>query len=116
MISQSSVTSRWSVVVLVVLLGSMVVRAANVTPNIRDTLVYKDGDRVQGVIVSQTAELIVFKSDRVGEIQVPAADAVVIKADKGAKPPAAVAEAKPPATAPAKTIAPPTAAATPPKK
>lgn len=117
MISQYSVPVRWSMVVFV--LGLIVARAANVTPNTRDTLVYKDGDRVQGVVVSQTAELIVFKSDRFGEIKVPAADAVVIKADKGTTPPAAVAASQPPATAPAATPAKPTApatAATPPKK
>ena len=56
-------------------------RAANVTPNARDTLVYKDGDRIQGVLVEKTAQLIVFKSDRFGELRVAAADAVVIKSE-----------------------------------
>jgi hypothetical protein len=60
--------------------------AAQTTPNARDTLVYKDGDRVQGAVVSQTAEEIVFKSDRFGEVRVRATDAVVIKAEKGATP------------------------------
>jgi hypothetical protein len=99
--------------VWVLLLGGMMARGANVTPNTRDTLAYKDGDHVQGQVVSQTAELIVFKSDRFGELKVPAADAVVIKADKGAKPAAAVAEAKPaPGAAPAATSAKPAAPAT----
>lgn len=71
-------------------------RAASVTPNARDTLVYKDGDRVQGVLVEQGDATIVFKSDRFGELRVPAADAVVIKADKGA-----VAAKPAPGTAPA---------------
>lgn len=56
--------------------------AATTTPNPRDTLVYKDGDRVQGVLVGQTGDTIVFKSDRFGELRVRAADAVIIKADK----------------------------------
>jgi hypothetical protein len=47
-----------------------------------DTLVYKDGDRVQGKIVSREGGMIVFKSDRFGELRVPAADAVVVAADK----------------------------------
>src|SRR3954463_425038 len=56
--------------------------AAQVTPNLRDTLTYKDGDRVQGVLVEQTEEIIVFKSDRFGELRISAKDAVVIKAEK----------------------------------
>lgn len=45
----------------------------------RDTLVYKDGDRVHGVLIQQAAGVIVFKSDRFGELRVPSGDAVVIK-------------------------------------
>ncbi len=56
--------------------------AAQTTPNTRDTLVYKDGDRVQGTLVSQSAAEIVFKTDRFGEVRVKAGDAVVIKAEK----------------------------------
>src|SRR5688572_18076859 len=55
--------------------------AALVTPNARDTLVYKDGDRIQGTLVERTNELIVFRSDRFGELRVTAADAVVIKSE-----------------------------------
>jgi len=47
----------------------------------RDTLVYKDGDRVQGILKENADGVIVFHSDRFGELRVPAADAVVIKAD-----------------------------------
>lgn len=47
----------------------------------RDTLVYKDGDRVQGTLVETTAGVMVFKSERFGELRVPAADAVVIKGE-----------------------------------
>src|SRR4051812_50020768 len=60
----------------------MAMWAAQVTPNTHDTLTYKDGDRVQGVLIEQTPEIIVFKSDRFGELRVAAADAVVIKAEK----------------------------------
>src|SRR5262245_56950160 len=72
--------------------------AALVTPNTRDTLVYKDGDRVQGVLVEQREDTIVFKSERFGELRVRAADAVVIKADKSVA-------AKPTPSAPAPTPA-----------
>jgi hypothetical protein len=68
------------------------------TPNTRDTLVYKDGDRVQGVLVRQAGGTIVFKSDRFGELRVPAADAVVIKAEKPATPAAAARPAAPVST------------------
>jgi hypothetical protein len=68
-------------------LGCAVLQGALVTPNPRDTLVYKDGDRVHGVLVDQTSELIVFKSDRFGELRVSAAHAVVIKAEKPAAKP-----------------------------
>lgn len=78
--------------------------AANVTPITRDTLVYKDGDRVQGVLVEQSAETIVFKSDRFGELRVATKDAVVIKAEKAA---VAVGPAAGPATpAPTSPVAP----------
>ena len=84
-------------------------RAAQQTPVTRDTLVYKDGDRVHGRLVEQTGGILVFKSDRFGELRVPAADAVVIMAEKAvapaAVPVAAIAAAgsaapKPPAPAP----------------
>jgi hypothetical protein len=96
-------------------IGSIAVRAANATPNTRDTLVYKDGDRVQGKVVSHTPEFIVFKSDRFGELRVPAADAVVIKSDRPTSP-GAVAETKPavagaPAPSPATPAPPPAASA-----
>jgi len=50
----------------------------------RDTLAYKDGDRVQGKLIAQQGDTIVFKSDRFGELRVPASDAVVIKGEKSA--------------------------------
>lgn len=57
-------------------------RAEDATATTRDALVYKDGDRVQGTLVSRVDGMIVFKSDRFGELRVPAADAVVILAEK----------------------------------
>lgn len=74
----------------------------------RDTLVYKDGDRVQGVLDSTTDGMLVFKSDRFGELRVAVADAVVIKADKTAA--IAASGAKPAAGTVAALAAPQTAA------
>lgn len=76
---------------------TVLVRAQNGSPTSRDTLVYKDGDRVQGVLVQQTAETITFKSDRFGELRVPAKDAVVIKGRSEVPRPAAVAATPAPA-------------------
>jgi hypothetical protein len=59
------------------------VEAAVVTAEARDTLVYKDGDRVHGKLVSTADDVIVFQSDRFGELRVSSAHAVVIKAEKG---------------------------------
>lgn len=50
-----------------------------------DVLVYKDGDRVQGHLVEQTAETIVFQSERFGILRVPVGSAVVIKSAKPAE-------------------------------
>ncbi len=65
--------------------------ASDAVPSKRDTLVYKDGDRVQGSLVTRENDTIVFKSDRFGELRVPAADAVVILAEKLTPPASAVA-------------------------
>ncbi len=73
---------------------------ANGAQGARDTLVYKDGDRVHGVLVQEAGGTIVFKSDRFGELRVPAKDAVVIKGDKPESRSGAVA-ATPPASTPA---------------
>ncbi|WP_146180067.1 DUF481 domain-containing protein [Opitutus sp. ER46] len=51
----------------------------------RDALVYKDGDRVYGKLVQQVGNVIVFRSDRFGELRVFATDAVVIRATTIAK-------------------------------
>ena len=72
-------------------------RAALAEGNGRDILVYKDGDRLQGRLVEKTDKIIVFQSDRFGEVKVLVENAVVIKAEqtvaaapaKGVKPAAA---------------------------
>ena len=74
------------------------------TPAIeRDTLVYKDGDRLHGTLVKREAGEIVFRSDRFGEVRVKSADAVVIRGVKeAAKAPVAAAKQtadRPPAKA-----------------
>ena len=74
--------------------------------NAPDTLVYKDGDRVQGRLVSREGGVIVFISERFGELRVAAADAAVEAAGK----PAAVQPTTPAATAPAAPAATPAVA------
>jgi len=49
--------------------------------NTRDTLVYKDGDRVQGRLIDKTDKIIVFDSDRFGVLRVLVGNAVVNKAE-----------------------------------
>lgn len=65
----------------------------------RDVLVYKDGDRVQGRLLREEDKLLVFSSDRFGMLRVPVDKAVVIKAEKPAAPPPAVAATPPAAPA-----------------
>jgi hypothetical protein len=48
----------------------------------RDVLVYRDGDRVQGRLVEQADNILVFQSDRFGLLRVPQESAVVIKGEK----------------------------------
>lgn len=81
--------------------------AAAASKAARDSLVYKDGDRVYGVVVEKTADTIVFKSDRFGKLRVKTGEAVIVPADeppvaaKPAKPaPAAIAAQPAPAPAP----------------
>ncbi len=78
-------------------------RASDSVVAARDTLVYKDGDRVQGTLVETTGGVVVFKSERFGELRVPAADAVVIKGEAAAKA-AASRLAAPPAPTPAAKV------------
>ncbi len=67
--------------------------------NSRDVLVYKDGDRVRGRLVNKTDQLVVFQSDRFGELRVPADNAVVILAEKAAEAAAPLAAAPVPPAA-----------------
>ena len=85
---------RWLAVALTV---CGVLRAA---PAGRDTLVFKDGDRVQGWVVDSSGEQIVFKSDRFGELRVPARDASVIRGES--PPPVAAVSPRPVVPEPAK--------------
>lgn len=82
-----------------VLAGTHAVRAADQPAEpAPDTLVFKDGDRVHGHVVAQDENLVVFKSDRFGELRVATRDVVVIK---GAAPETPVAAAPTPAAKPA---------------
>ena len=55
-----------------------------VTPGalLADTLVYADGDAVQGTLISQEDGLIVFASNRFGELRVPTSQATVERGEK----------------------------------
>jgi hypothetical protein len=79
----------------------------------RDTLAYKDGDRVNGRLLRQEGGVLVFKSDRFGELRVPATDAVVIKGEPTPAPPAAAALRAPVVTP--KSPSPPAAVAATPR-
>ncbi|HVU34009.1 MAG TPA: DUF481 domain-containing protein [Opitutaceae bacterium] len=87
MFSLPSLVRPWIAFLLLFLSAVLMVRAQpreDTTDATRDTLVYKDGDRVHGHLVTNTGTVIVFKSDRFGELRVPVGDAVVIKAEKPA--------------------------------
>lgn len=64
--------------------GPVVAAEAANAAGTHDALVYKDGDRVQGRLVGREGNVIVFKSDRFGELRVPAADAVVVVGEQPA--------------------------------
>lgn len=77
--------------------------------NGKDVLVYKDGDRLQGKLLEQTADTIVFSSERFGLLRVPVGTAVVIKSTKqpdSSETPAALAAKHSPASVPSTTPAP----------
>lgn len=84
---------------VLVLFSLAALRAQEPEAPSRDVLVYKDGDRVHGRLVEQKDNIILFQSDRFGLQRVPAADAVVIKAEPA---PAPAAVAANPAPAPEK--------------
>src|SRR5258708_14395010 len=64
-------------------------RAAEPGVPARDVLVYQDGDRVQGRLLQQEGNILVFSSDRFGILRVPVEGTVVIKAEIPAAPPPA---------------------------
>ncbi len=74
---------------------TLVAADAESVVNPRDTLAFKDGDRVQGSVVSQSEELIVFRSDRFGELRVKAGEGVVIPREKDPEVAEVAAVAKP---------------------
>src|SRR5690606_23490639 len=59
-----AVRFRGAVVFLAWTLIRVSLVAAAATPAARDTLVYKDGDRVHGSLVQDSDNVIVFKSER----------------------------------------------------
>lgn len=73
-------------------LGLVAVVRGSEPPPTRDTLVYKDGDRIQGTLMPEEQGVIVFKSDRFGEVRVPATDAVVIRGTLALEPASAATE------------------------
>lgn len=87
--------------VFVALLGA---RAAEAEVPVRDTLVYKDGDRLQGRVISTSKDFIVFQSDRFGQLTVATSQAVVIKAEVTVPAPVATTPTKP--AAPVETVSP----------
>ncbi|MBL9203198.1 MAG: DUF481 domain-containing protein [Opitutaceae bacterium] len=80
--------------------------AGAIASTARDALAYPDGDRVHGVLVAEQGGVLVFKSDRFGELRVPSTLATVIKGTRVAAEPA-------PRSAPSPAPAPKTAAAAP---
>lgn len=68
-------------------------RAAAADAPARDTLIYKDGDRVQGRFKAREGDVIVFESEHFGTLRVPAAAADVTLARPATAP---VAGAPPP--------------------
>ena len=60
--------------------------AVEVDGGTRDTLVYKDGDRIHGRLIDKTDRIIVFESERFGTLRVLVENAVVIKGEAPEKP------------------------------
>jgi hypothetical protein len=85
--------------IVLFVLGLVVGQAAEPAAAGRDVLVYRDGDRVQGRLVGRKDGLIVFQSDRFGELRVPADKAEVVPAKAPASAPVAAAPAAQPAPA-----------------
>jgi hypothetical protein len=84
-----------------------------VAPASADVLVYKDGDRLQGHLVSDDGTTLVFQSPRFGELRVPVGQAKVQR-EPHPKPVAAAPSANTAATPAAKAAAPAAPPAAPP--
>ena len=85
--------------IILFVLGLVVGRAVEPAAPARDVLVYKDGDRVQGRLVGRKDGLIVFQSERFGELRVPVDRADVVPAKAPAAAPLAGAPAAEPVPA-----------------
>lgn len=70
----------WGLILLLAFGGALPGWATVPDPVERDVLVYHDGDRVQGRLTQEADGVIVFTSDRFGELRVSSSKAVVIKA------------------------------------
>jgi hypothetical protein len=60
--------------------------AEDVLPPVPDVLVYNDGDRVQGRLITREGDTLVFQSVRFGELRVPASEASIVTAGASAGP------------------------------
>lgn len=86
--------------IILFVLGLAMGHAAELAAAARDMLVYPDGDRVQGRLVGRQDGIIVFQSDRFGELRVPADKAKVVPAKPAPAPVAAAPVVEPDADAP----------------
>lgn len=85
--------------IVLFVLGLVVGHAAEPAAAGRDVLVYQDGDRVQGRLVGRKDGVIVFQSNRFGELRVPADKAEVVPAKAPATAPVAATPAAEPVPA-----------------
>lgn len=85
--------------IILFVLGLVVGRAVEPAAPAREVLVYKDGDRVQGRLIGRKDGVIVFQSERFGELRVPADKADVLPAKAPAATPAAAAPVEKPVPA-----------------
>lgn len=90
-------SSLKTLVVCAVLAVAAALHAAESAPPLPDVLVYNDGDRVQGRLLTREGDILVFRSLRFGDLRVPVADAHVTTAPVAA--PTGVAGASTPAPA-----------------
>ena len=86
--------------IILFVLGLAMGHAAELAAAARDMLVYPDGDRVQGRLVGRKDGIIVFQSDRFGELRVPADKAKVVPGKPAPAPVAAAPGVEPASVAP----------------